>query len=66
MEAKHYRVEAQARRSNVWETIHYTGDLEKAEWYAAMALSEKIQATRVIDNETDLPVTSGSPFQETK
>ncbi len=59
MKAKRYQVQAQARRSDVWEPIYYTDDLEKAGRYAAMALSERIQATRVIDSETGLPVASG-------
>ncbi len=60
MKAKRYRVETQARRSDAWETIYYTGDLEKAGRYAdAMALHERIQAARVVDNETGLPVAGG-------
>lgn len=47
---KHYRVEALAHKSDVWEAVYYADDLRKAKKYAAGLLrGGKVEAVRVVD-----------------
>ena len=57
MKAKHYRVEAQARKSTAWDVTYHTNSLAVAEQYAAsLRRSHRVAHTRVVDQQTGMVV----------
>ena len=57
MKAKRYAVEARAHKSNTWESVYYTNDLDAARRYAAAMLrSEEVRTTLVVDLTTGLVI----------